>query len=341
MLALFQEGIPDIFFPALRKHGIKVERFPTRRVAALACFEKYRAAEVLFFRANFILDQMALDYLPRLALAVLVSTGTDSIDFAALEKQNVRLITGEGANAQAVCDYVLQALCFGHFDFAHGSIGIVGKGRIGSLLLQHLQQADVRVAYYDPLLVEPGSLEAVLDCDVVTFHTPLTREGQYATEKMLNQHYFAPVKRKLRLIQTCRGGIWHSEFYRNLPAHPHLEILAQDVYPEEPPPQQYLPLAQFSTPHIAGYSTRGRLGGILNGLRVLLPDLAVEEFFPQSRAWFLDEEARQFMRAPQAFHTLRDQYYWRKEFHEYDAAERAAWLKRFPDAPPEIFFLPK
>lgn len=341
MLALFQEGIPDLFFPQLLRRGIRPERFPTDRSAALQYFEKHHAAELLFFRANFILDERALDRLPCLTLAVLVSTGTDSVDCTALEKRGIRLITGEGANAQAVCDYVLQALCFGGFNFNRDALGVVGKGRIGSLVMEHLTRADVRVAYYDPLLPEPGSLETVLDCDVVTFHTPLTRHGEHATEKMLGARYFTPVKKKLRLIQACRGGIWDTEFYRSLSSHPYLEILAQDVYPEEPPPPEYLQHAMFSTPHIAGYSTRGRLGGVLNGLRVLLPDLVFEEFFPKSRAWFLDEESAQFSRAVHAFNALRDQYYWRKEFHEYDATERRAWLKRFPDAPPEIFFLPK
>jgi erythronate-4-phosphate dehydrogenase len=337
MLILFQEGIPDIFFPALRQKGITVKRVPTSHAAAIAACRQYASAEAIFFRANFTLDAELLDALPQLRLAALVSTGLDNVDCAALAERGVRFVSGEGANAQAVCDYVLQALCFGGFDFAAQSVGIVGAGRIGSRLMQILRTAGVAVSYYDPLLREPGSLEEVLQCDVVTFHTFLSREGEYATAGMLDARYFASVKKKLRLIQTSRGGVWNGDFYRALASHLHIEILAQDVYPEEPPPASDVALARYSTPHIAGYSTVGRLGGIAKGIHALLPDFSADALLPQGQAWFLDEEAQRFAADPAAFNALRDNYGWRKEFWQYTAAERAAWLQRFPNAPPKLF----
>lgn len=340
MLALFQEGIPDIFFPALRQNGITVERIPAQRAAALAFCRKYRSAEAIFFRANFTLDAFLLDALPKLKLAALVSTGSDNVDVAALRARGIRFVSGEGANAQAVCDYVIQALCFGGFDFVSGSVGVVGAGRIGAKLLKILTAAGVRAAYYDPLLPQPGSLEAVLGCDVVTFHTPLSREGPFATAGMLDAQYFAPAEKKLLLIQTSRGGIWNADFYRSLGFHPLIKILAQDVYPEEPPLASNLALARFSTPHIAGYSAHGRLGGIVKGIQALLPEFASENLLPAGSVWFLDAEAQRFAADPSAFNTLRDNYGWRKEFWQYNEEERAAWLDRFPQTPVDVFSAP-
>ncbi|GAB4434548.1 MAG: hypothetical protein OHK0011_17680 [Turneriella sp.] len=340
MLVLFQAGIPDIFFPALRKKGITVQRVPTDRAAALAACRKSCSAEAIFFRANFTLDAELLDLLPKVRLAALVSTGSDNVDLPALAERGIRFVSGEGANAQAVCDYVLQALCFGGFDFSRESLGIVGAGRVGSRLLRLVRNAGVRVEFFDPLLPHPGSLEAVLQCDVVTFHTFLSREGPFATAGMLDARYFAPVKKKLRLIQTSRGGIWNPDFYRSLFSHPYIEILAQDVYPEEPPRASDLARARYSTPHIAGYSTLGRLGGIAKGIQALLPQFSAESLLPAGRAWFLDEEAERFASDYSAFNHLRDNYGWRKEFWQYNDEERAAWLTRFPQAPGAVFTLP-
>ncbi len=337
MLVLFQEGIPDIFFPALRQKGISVERLPTAHTAAIAACRKYASAEAIFFRANFRLDAELLDHLPALRLAALVSTGKDNVDERALYERGIRFVSGEGVNAQAVCDYVLQALCHGGFDFSLQALGIIGAGRIGSRLLKSFRRAGVRVSYFDPLLPDPGSLEEVLQCDVVTFHTFLSREGAHATAGMLDARYFAPVKKKLRLIQTSRGGVWNADFYRALASHPLIEILAQDVYPMEPPSASDVSLARYSTPHIAGYSTHGRLGGITKGIEALLPDFSAEALMPESRAWFLDAEAQRFAANALAFNELRDNYGWRKEFWQYDAAEREAWLARFPAAPRPLF----
>lgn len=338
MKILFQEGIPDIFFPLLEKAGCRIFRFATETVRAHDSFREHRDAGAVFFRANFAFAAAEADALPALRVAALVSTGTDNVGAAALQERGIRLTTGEGANAQAVFDYVIQALLFGAFDPRLHSVGVVGAGRVGSRVLRFLNAAGVKTAHFDPLLKDVGSLTAVLGCDFVTFHTELTRQGQHKTAGMLNAEYFAPAQEKIRLIQTCRGGIWNAGFYQNLNPE-RLELLAQDVYPQEPPEAADLHRARYSTPHIAGYSTRGRLGGIMKGIEALFPGLPVAEVWPQGRAWFLDAEAADFARRPQEFSAIRDGYYWRKEFGEYNAAERAAFRMRFPGVSDGFFSL--
>lgn len=331
MLVLFQEGIPDLFFPALEKAGWRISRFATEPVPARDKFREHSDAEAVFFRANFALGQTELDLLPKLKLAALVSTGSDNLDYAALAGRGVKLVSGEGANSQAVCDYVMQALLFGGFDVQRHSVGVVGTGFVGSKVLRILKTASVRTAHYDPLMQDRGSLADVLTCDFITFHTPLTKTGLHSTAGMLNAAYFSPVTKKTRIIQTCRGGIWDKGFYEALATHQHLELLAQDVYPIEPPLTTDLGRAKFSTPHIAGYSTHGRLGGILKGIQALISGFSGGEAMPVGKAWFLDEESRAFAAQPGAFSKIRDNYGWRKEFSEYNAAEQAAFRAKFPD----------
>lgn len=331
MHILFQHGIPDLFLPDLVRRGWRVTRFPTDIDAAIKLI-RYQAddVEAIFFRANCIVNKTFLDAMPALRLAALVSTGADNVDIAELERRKIRLVSGEGANAQAVFDYVIQALIFGDFDFSSQTIGIVGAGRIGSRILGFLQSAGVGTAHFDPFLLDAGSLEDVLACDIISFHVPLTREHQHATVGMLNDRYFSHIVNNIQVIQSCRGGIWQEDFYQNLHNHPKIKILAQDVYPGEPPGAGDLARARFSTPHIAGYSTQGRLGGIIRGMRALIPDFDPTPYLPQSRAWFLDDDDRLFRASPADFNRLRDSYFWRKEFHEYDAAEQIAFRARFP-----------
>ncbi|HRP70168.1 MAG TPA: NAD(P)-dependent oxidoreductase, partial [Turneriella sp.] len=95
----------------------------------------------------------------------------------------------EGANAYDVFDYVVAALLHTGFNPEKQSVGIVGLGRIGRKVFAFLNKIGVRTFYFDPFLKNSGSLDAVLECDYVTFHVPLTRTGEHATEGMLNAEY--------------------------------------------------------------------------------------------------------------------------------------------------------
>lgn len=336
MRVLFQEGIPNLFFQELESRGFIIERIATQREEALDILKKFPDAEAIFFRANFRIDEKILDTLPRLRLAALVSTGIDNVDISGLTRRKIRFVSGEGANAQAVFDYVVQALCAGRFDFERESLGVVGCGHIGQRLLAFFNSLGVKTEFFDPFREDKGSLQAVLQCDVVTFHTSLSRQGDFATENMLDAQYFSAVKKKLRVIQAARGPLWQREFYHSLHAHPSVQLLAQDVYPDEPPHEKDLSLALFSTPHIAGYSSRGRLGGIVKGIQTLLPDFVSVGLIPAGQAWFLEDEAECFKKNWNSFNALRDGYFWRKEFHEYNEEEKQNFSARYPHVPQRI-----
>lgn len=365
MLVLFQEGIPNIFIPELTRRGMRVVRFPTAPAMAEAVFQQNSGAEAIFFRANFSFGAGVLALLPKLTLAALVSTGTDNVDQAAIAVRGVHLTTAEGANAQAVFDYVIQALLLGGFEPAKHSVGVVGAGRIGSRLLRFFASVGVRTAFYDPFLNPPGSLPDVLQCDFVTFHTPLTHGGvgavadtyqplaiadgmsslpqplshetNHATAGMLNAGYFSGARHGLKIIQASRGGIWDRPFYDDLPKSAAVWLLAQDVYPNEPPAAHDLKVAAYSTPHIAGYSTRGRLGGIVKGIQALVPDFSAAGILPQGRAWLLENDAKALSAGVGRFSALRDGYPWRKQFHEWDHVERRAYRQRFQSLPDAFF----
>lgn len=301
---------------------------------------------IIVFRASLPLDEKAIENIPNFLAAGLISTGSDLVDIHALQKNNIRFFHFPGKNAVAVRDYVVQSLLLlykKHPNYLHKKVAVVGKGHVGSLVCSFLQQAEIRYSWYDPFLHKSETtpnrvkhLEQLSDCDVFTFHVPLHNHPLYFTQEMLTKKYFFTEKIPL-IIQTSRGKIWTQKFYQKALAQK--KIWAQDVYPLEPP--RSLWLGSLSTPHIAGYSTNGRLLALKLVLENILQfinfeethNIKKEEIFlslPQSAAWNLKKESKSFKSQPHSFLERRDNFPWRKELHEYNVQEQEKFLQKFP-----------
>ena len=74
------------------------------------------------------------------------------------------------------------------------SIGIIGVGRIGTLVARKAAALGMKVLLCDPPLREStgderyGFLDDVLGADILTLHVPLTVEGPYPTLHMVNSN---------------------------------------------------------------------------------------------------------------------------------------------------------
>ena len=144
------------------------------------------------------------------------------------------------------------------------TLGIIGCGRIGSLVFRMLQNFDLaRTLVCDPYLSEARrqelgcpfvSLETLLrEADVVTVHTPLGPE----THHLLDEAQFAFMKPTAVLVNTARGGIVNlSALDRALKAGRPM-MAGIDVYEQEPPGTDLAILSNpkaICTPHLAWLS---------------------------------------------------------------------------------------
>ena len=143
------------------------------------------------------------------------------------------------------------------------TLGIIGLGRIGSLVSQRARGFAMRVIAYDPYIpysrfsnlnVERReTLEELLrESDYVTIHTPRTKE----TLNMIADKQIAMMKPGVRLVNVARGGLYNEEaLYRGLKSG-HIASLGVDTWVHEP--QESHPLYEFDTvvgtPHL-GAST--------------------------------------------------------------------------------------
>ncbi len=94
------------------------------------------------------------------------------------------------------------------------TVGIVGLGRIGSMVATRLKSFNMKVIAYDPYITDErferftaekkNTLEELVkEADIITVHTPRNEE----TMHMIDEEMFALAKDGVRVVNCARGGI--------------------------------------------------------------------------------------------------------------------------------------
>ncbi|MFA6240515.1 MAG: hydroxyacid dehydrogenase [Candidatus Hydrogenedentales bacterium] len=159
-------------------------------------------------------------------------------------------------NFEAVRAAIREAPC------AHGStVGIVGLGMIGRLVVERLKPFDLKILAYDPYASSEASRDSYLEMtsledlfarsDVVSLHAPWIPE----TVGMITGAHIASMKPNATFINTARGAlVREQELINALTMRTDLSALLDVTYPE--PPEKDSPLWEmenvFMTPHMAG-----------------------------------------------------------------------------------------
>jgi erythronate-4-phosphate dehydrogenase len=195
------------------------------------------------------------------------TAGTDHIDHDYLEKNDIQFAYAPGCNAEAVVQYVLSVFTCLKSTWQKSRVGIVGCGQVGGRLYQKLVALGVDCQVYDPFLNQSQiadlvSFDQILDCDIITLHTPLTTEGQFPTHHMFGDKELQKIKPNSLLINAGRGAVVDNKALINrLKQSDGLQV-ALDVWESEPQINtELLGLVSLATPHIAGYSDEGKIRG--------------------------------------------------------------------------------
>lgn len=230
-----------------------------------------RDADILLVRSVTRVDQALLGG-SRVRFVGTATIGTDHLDLGWLAGQGIAVASAPGSNADSVVEYVLSALAAvdGVLEglLAGGSVGIVGLGNVGGRLLQRLRRLGIRAYGHDPLLTATPErplyrLEQVLAADVVSLHTPLTRGGPHPTWHLLNAKALARLRPGAMLLNSGRGAVIDNPALARLLTRRGDLRVALDVWEGEPAIDAgLLGLVTLGTPHIAGYSSDGKLAGV-------------------------------------------------------------------------------
>jgi erythronate-4-phosphate dehydrogenase len=196
------------------------------------------------------------------------SAGYDHIDIPWLSEKGIAVGSAAGCNAQAVAEYVLTTAIYAAqkrgWRFADKRLGIVGVGFVGTAVANLAHELGIQVVTYDPprSLREPdfytATLDDVLDCEILTLHTPLTETGKWMTKGWLDSNKLFSRNRTL-LIQASRGGVAEEDAVISALNGGYLDDAIIDVWQHEPAVNEtLLEMSIVGTPHIAGYSNRSK-----------------------------------------------------------------------------------
>jgi D-3-phosphoglycerate dehydrogenase len=192
-------------------------------------------------RAGIGVDNIDLD--AATAAGVLVVNAPDSNTISAAEHTMALLLAQARRIPEA--DASLRGGAWERAKFKgvelHGkTLGVLGLGKIGTLVAQRAAAFGMRITAYDPYVsderahrigVDLGTLEEVLrDADFVTVHLPRTRE----TEGLISKETLAAMKPGARIINVARGGLVDEEALAESIEAGHIAGAAFDVFATEP-----------------------------------------------------------------------------------------------------------
>lgn len=262
--------------------------------------------------------------------------GLDHIDMDYCRKRRIKVVNAPGCNAPAVAQYVLASLLTVIPDPAGLTLGIVGVGNIGKIVANWAEDLGMKVLLNDPpRQKKEGSASFVPikkiteQADIITFHTPLVKDGPYPTLHLLNDEFIGKLKKNPVIINAARGPIVDTAVLIEGLKNKKIRAAMIDCWENEPHINpQLLQMAAVATPHIAGYSLEGKIRATRMVVEQLarhfdLPDIDWENELPpvmphidmsvikKSYDPLVDSQA---LKADlTAFETLRNNYSYRHE----------------------------
>lgn len=249
-----------------------------------------RAAQVLVTRYHNRVTSGVLDGASTLELIVQGTSGLDNIDLAVAAQRGVTVVGIPGENANAVAEWVVGAMialtrtiphydrslrrglweredCATRRELRSHRLGIIGIGRVGSLVARLARAFGMQPRAYDPYVppeevtgrgaAKIESLEELLRwSEILTLHVPLTGE----TAGMIGAAQLDLLPAGAVVINSARGPVLdQAAALQRLQSH-HLGGLALDVFEREPPLGERWPddPRLIVTPHIAGCSRESK-----------------------------------------------------------------------------------
>jgi D-3-phosphoglycerate dehydrogenase len=282
MRVLVTEKLSEAGLDLLRKHFQVDVREDLARGDLAAEIAPYDA---LIIRSATRVTADVLEAAVRLKVVARAGIGVDNVDVDAATRRGVMVVNAPQSNTISAAEHTMALLLAqarnvpqantelhaGRWDrerwegveLAGKTFGLVGLGRVGTLVAQRAQGFGMRVIAFDPYVsadrakelgvdVMPTLESLLVQSDFVSIHLP----GSSETAGLIGEHQLAMLKPGARLVNTSRGGIVDEQALAKALEDGRLAGAALDVFAEEPLTDS--PLFGFEqvvvTPHL-GAST--------------------------------------------------------------------------------------
>ena len=326
-----REAISRITADAVYKKGTEISAEDVRDADALIVRTRTRCDEALLKGSS-------------VKFVATATIGFDHIDASYMRRAGIEWMSCPGCNAASVAQYVRSVLLLlkrqKGMPLESSTIGIVGCGHVGSKVKEVAEEYGMHVLVCDPPRQERGDEgqfvtmdEIERQCDVITFHVPLTKDGPHPTYHLAGDGFFDRLGQRPVIINTSRGAVVDNDALLSALIYNKVRDAVIDTWENEPCINlRLMDKAWIATPHIAGYSADGKVNAdnmVLEGLcrhfgisvpcRICPPPLP-ETFVPAAtdddlRLQLynpLDDSAR-LKASPESFEEQRGNYPLRRE----------------------------
>lgn len=259
---------------------------------------------------------------------VTATIGFDHIDTEYCHEAGIAWTNCPGCNAGSVEQYIHSVLLLLKREkgvkFEETTLGIVGVGHVGSRVKRMAESLGMKVLLNDPPRADKGEKGFVdlrtiaSESDVITFHTPLIKEGTYRTCHLVDEDFLFSLKRNPVIINSSRGEVVDTASLLIALSAGKVKDAVIDTWEYEPViSRELMEVAFLATPHIAGYSADGKANATRMSLEALTRFFGVEADFcvmpPEySGIQFSDDAEEAYL---QAYNPTRD----------------SEWLKKCPE----------
>jgi len=261
MKILITESIAEESVQYLKDQGYDVEEYLGHSQEEIE--QHIKGFDALIVRSATRVTPSLLDNADCLKAVGRAGTGIDNIDVKACTEHGVIAMNTPTANNMAAGELavghafnVFRNICDAnegvhHGDFRRGNwvgyelegktAGVIGLGRIGSIVARKLKGIGMNVIAFDPYIPQDkyeklgvrkcSTLDELLsEADLITLHTPKTPE----TYNMIAKEQLYKCKRGVRIVNAARGGLVNEQDLADALAEGQVAAAAIDVFDKEP-----------------------------------------------------------------------------------------------------------
>jgi D-3-phosphoglycerate dehydrogenase / 2-oxoglutarate reductase len=219
--------------------------------------------DALIVRSGTKVDAEVIQAADNLKVVGRAGVGVDNIDVEAATKRGIMVINAPQSNIISAAEQtmaLLMAMCrdlpeaadslrqkrwdrknFEGVELYHKVMGILGLGRIGTLVAHRCQAFGMHVIAYDPYISEEKAkkqgvelakdLDQLLEqADFITIHLPKNQE----TMHLLGKEEFTKMKDGVRILNVARGGLIDEDALLETLNSGKVAGAALDVFEKEP-----------------------------------------------------------------------------------------------------------
>jgi D-3-phosphoglycerate dehydrogenase len=220
-------------------------------------------ADVAITRSSTDVDDNFIAHAKNMKAIVRAGVGVDNVDIPGCSKEGIIVMNVPTANTIAAVELTMAHMlsCMRMFPYSHDhlknqriwkrekwyghelkgkKLGVIGFGNIGSRVAKRAQAFEMDIVAFDPY-IHPSKVtdldmsytknfQDILDCDVITIHTPKNQE----TIGIIGADEIAKMKDGVVLINCARGDLYNEDALYDGLKSGKIRFAGIDVFGKEP-----------------------------------------------------------------------------------------------------------